>query len=153
MDGDALGSLLMSCCYSPRLLPVPTLVTMAEPQWQWQWQCGNANDDGNNNDKANAIARRRRSTSNIMRLCALSMAVMAILAVTPLPSSVLSARHPPAPIPRLPMSEWESKFRVGATTPLIVHLVPHSHDDVGYEKTWTQYYIGSNNTIRVGLTM
>ena len=31
---------------------------------------------------------------------------------------------------------------------LTVHLVPHTHDDVGWLKTVDQYFIGSNNTIQ-----
>lgn len=34
---------------------------------------------------------------------------------------------------------------------LNVHLVAHSHDDVGWLKTVDQYYVGSNNTIQVAL--
>ena len=32
---------------------------------------------------------------------------------------------------------------------LNVHLVAHSHDDVGWLKTVDQYYVGSNNSIQV----
>ena len=30
---------------------------------------------------------------------------------------------------------------------LNVHIIPHSHDDVGYRKTVDQYYYGGNNII------
>jgi alpha-mannosidase len=35
------------------------------------------------------------------------------------------------------------------TGKLNVHLVPHSHDDVGWLKTIDQYFVGSNNSIQV----
>lgn len=49
----------------------------------------------------------------------------------------------------------ESKYRVYNTSQSIVpgklnvHMVAHSHDDVGWLKTIDQYYVGSNNSIQV----
>ncbi|GAB2278383.1 hypothetical protein Dimus_013067 [Dionaea muscipula] len=48
----------------------------------------------------------------------------------------------------------EAKYMVYKTSQgivpgmLNVHLVPHSHDDVGWLKTIDQYYVGSNNSIQ-----
>lgn len=44
------------------------------------------------------------------------------------------------------------KYNTGARVvagKLNVHLVAHSHDDVGWLKTVDQYYVGSNNSIQV----
>lgn len=44
------------------------------------------------------------------------------------------------------------KYNTGASAvqgKLNVHLVPHSHDDVGWLKTVDQYFVGSNNSIQV----
>jgi hypothetical protein len=40
-------------------------------------------------------------------------------------------------------------FISGLGANLTIHLVAHSHDDVGWLKTVDQYYMGANDTIQV----
>lgn len=51
--------------------------------------------------------------------------------------------------PNLPVLVWllASWQSIGATT--VVHIVPHTHDDVGWLKTVDQYFTNSNNSIQV----
>lgn len=37
---------------------------------------------------------------------------------------------------------------LSAATPLTIHLVAHSHEDAGYEKTADEYFYGTNQSIR-----
>ena len=53
----------------------------------------------------------------------------------------------------------QSKFMVYNTSQSVVpgklnvHLVPHTHDDVGWLKTVDQYYVGSNNSIQAFIVL
>jgi len=99
-----------------------------------------------------------RRTAATAALVLAALACVCLLA----PAPVSAAGHNPS-APRTPPREDhprtfptkeeiannpELQEKYGGDNKLIVHVVPHTHDDVGWLKTVDQYFLGANNSIQ-----
>ena len=85
--------------------------------------------------------------SGIIRSAAMGMALGILFVMLAAQTSAvpMRARLPRESDPNNPGCITSGAPKVGA---LNVHLICHSHDDVGWLKTVDQYYYGANNSIQ-----
>jgi hypothetical protein len=89
----------------------------------------------------------------IQRLAILSLLCYAAVKGEPTADTDLKHNHSDEYFDQLKSKEFNNRVKSG-NGPLIVHLIPHSHDDVGWLKTVDQYYSGTDyNTQRASVEL
>lgn len=101
---------------------------------------------------------RRFSSLALLALCAALVSVCFVSIADGAGYSKLHAKRTPIPahfnrpahFPSVEALEASEELRAmySGDAKITVHVVPHTHDDVGWLKTVDQYYMGANNSIQ-----